>query len=627
MSGCKRFVLWFRNDLRLHDNELVAKALSAAGRKEVCPVYVFDSRQLAAPTEYGGARKTGLHRARFVAESVLDLRGRLRALGSELLIFFKEEPSAVLPRVASALQQQGGADGGGGGGGGGGGVLKVLCQEEVCTEEIRAARAVSSALATAAPPGGGAGSAWRLEQHFGSTLHHVEDLPFDVRSLPYPFTAFRNKVEKNKTQVVAPRAPAPHPDGAGANPLPLPPASALEAVAAATPHGAGRVAPTADVTVQQCLAMLGFSAEEAAAPPDARAALHCAGGEGAALARVQHYLWDTDCLSTYFDTRNGLLGPDYSTKFAPWLAHGCLSPRHVFHECARYERERVANKSTYWVVFEMLWRDYFRFYAMQKGSTIFLPGGAVGRVPKWRADPGGAAFRRWCDGTTGIPFVDANMREMVATGFMSNRGRQNVASFLCHDLALDWRLGADFFEQHLTDYDPASNWGNWMFAAGLAGGRVNRFNMLKQAKDYDADGAFVRHWIPELATVPNSHVHCPWQLPADRRKECGCEAYTAVAPLGGGRGGNDGGRYVNAHRGPSGGGAAGAGTGAGGARRGGDRRGANTAGAGAGAGAGSSAPMPPAAGQYKRDSKNDKSKARKQGRARKQGSRVQDSYL
>merc|ERR1719261_2056900 len=118
----KRIVLWFRNDLRLHDNELVAKAVAAAGRKEVLPVYVFDARQHAAgPTEYGGGRKTGLHRARFLAESVLDLRGRLRALGSELLIFYKEEPAAVLPRVVSAMRESGGA-------GGEGGSMTVLCQ-------------------------------------------------------------------------------------------------------------------------------------------------------------------------------------------------------------------------------------------------------------------------------------------------------------------------------------------------------------------------------------------------------------------------------------------------------------------------------------------------------------------
>lgn len=86
----------------------------------------------------------------------------------------------------------------------------------------------------------------------------------------------------------------------------------------------------------------------------------CQGGERAALARLQHYLWDTDLIAQYFDIRNGMLGADYSTKLAPWLAAGCLSPRTVYHEVKKYEQQRTANKSTYWVIFELIWRDFFR---------------------------------------------------------------------------------------------------------------------------------------------------------------------------------------------------------------------------------------------------------------------------
>jgi len=84
------------------------------------------------------------------------------------------------------------------------------------------------------------------------------------------------------------------------------------------------------------------------------------GGETEALARLKYYLWDTDLLAKYFQTRNGMLGGDYSTKFSPWLAHGNLSARTIYHEIKKYESERKANKSTYWVIFELLWRDYFR---------------------------------------------------------------------------------------------------------------------------------------------------------------------------------------------------------------------------------------------------------------------------
>jgi deoxyribodipyrimidine photo-lyase len=182
-------------------------------------------------------------------------------------------------------------------------------------------------------------------------------------------------------------------------------------------------------------------------------------------------------VATYFDIRNGMLGADYSTKFAPWMAAGCLTPRTIYHETKLYEAQRVANKSTYWITFELLCRDFFRFYAMKHGSRIFHAGGPAGLRLPWSSDP--ELWERWASGRTGMPLVDANMRELQQTGWMSNRGRQNVASYLALDLGVDWRRGADLFEHLLLDYDPASNWGNWVAAAGLTGGRVNHFNIVK----------------------------------------------------------------------------------------------------------------------------------------------------
>ena len=103
------------------------------------------------------------------------------------------------------------------------------------------------------------------------------------------------------------------------------------------------------------------------------------GGETAALARVKHYLWDKDCLRVYFETRNGMIGADYSSKFSAWLAHGCLSPRYVHAEVKRYEKEREANKSTYWLIFELIWRDFFRFFCLKHGNNVFFLGGTSGR--------------------------------------------------------------------------------------------------------------------------------------------------------------------------------------------------------------------------------------------------------
>ena len=128
-------------------------------------------------------------------------------------------------------------------------------------------------------------------------------------------------------------------------------------------------------------------------------------------------------------------------------------------------------------------------------------------------------------GRTGHPLVDANMRELALTGWMSNRGRQNVASFLTQNLGLDWRLGAEHFEATLVDCDVHCNWGNWLYIAGITGGRINVFNIAKQSADYDAQGAYVRHWLPELARVPLKFVHAPWKMPGSasqwRQWQCG----------------------------------------------------------------------------------------------------------
>ena len=246
------------------------------------------------------------------------------------------------------------------------------------------------------------------------------------------------------------------------------------------------------------------------------------GGEKIALERLHEWIWNRDCLRDYFNTRNGMLGADYSTKLSPWLSTGCLSPRIVASECQRYESERVVNKSTYWLVFELIWRDFFRFFAARHGNKIFYEWGLRGQqgYPSWVRDPD--KLFAWVEGRTGVPLVDANMRELALTGFMSNRGRQNVASYLVHDLGIDWRLGAAYFEYALIDHDVTSNWGNWLFVAGLTGGRINKFNILKQSKEYDGNGAYVRHWLSELKSVPLLYVHKPESMNLKQQQQSRC---------------------------------------------------------------------------------------------------------
>lgn len=451
-----RILLWFRNDLRLHDHEPLHRALEQTA--EIIPVYCFDPRQFGH-TSFGFP-KTGAYRAQFLLESVADLQASLQAKGTDLVVRHGK-PEEEIPALAKALQ-----------------VDAVYWHEEVTSEELAVDAALEKQL-TQLKIG--------YEVYLGVTLYHPDDLPFELSRLPKVFTSFRKQVEKNSS--VYPTFKTPE-----------------------------RLSPLPQVDLGQLptLATLGLDQPS----PDSRGVLSFKGGETAALKRLNHYFWQADKLRVYKQTRNGMLGADYSSKFSPWLALGCLSPRRIYEEVGAYEAQRVRNDSTYWLVFELLWRDFFRFICAQHGDTVFYPSGLRGLQVAWKQD--WPRFDQWTRGETGYPLVDANMRELAATGFMSNRGRQNVASFLTKNLGIDWRMGAEWFESQLIDYDVCSNWGNWNYTAGVGNDArgFRYFNIPKQSKDYDPEGKYVKHWLPELKKVSRKKIHSPWRLDAEEQKRC-----------------------------------------------------------------------------------------------------------
>ena len=284
---------------------------------------------------------------------------------------------------------------------------------------------------------------------YASSLRMIADaqLPFDHAAMPRTYTPFRQRVEAAGVRFTP---PAPAPDH-------LPP----------LPEGVA--CPTIEV-------------------PDTP--LIATGGASSAHRHWRQYR-DRRLPDTYKDTRNGLLGWDYSSKLSAWLAWGCISPRRIAHDLALYEEEFGANDGTYWLWFELLWREHFRLLHLKHGTALYRARG-LSQLPTPPHDE--AAFQRWCEGRTGEPLVDAGMRELAATGWLSNRMRQIVASFLIHDLACDWRAGAAWFESRLIDFDVHSNQGNWLYVAGRdtdpRGGR--RFNPDKQAREHDPDGAYRR---------------------------------------------------------------------------------------------------------------------------------------
>ena len=237
---------------------------------------------------------------------------------------------------------------------------------------------------------------------------------------------------------------------------------------------------------------LGLESEEI----DSRAAIQFKGGETEAINRLNHYFHESQCLSSYKETRNGMIGADYSSKFSAWLANGCISPRFIYSEIKNYESQFGANDSTYWLIFELLWRDFFRFMFKKHQTKFFLFEGIKSEKQNSKS-LNEKLLSQWINGSTNSDFINANMLELKLTGFMSNRGRQNVASYFCNELNIDWRFGAAYFEQQLIDYDVCSNWGNWAYLAGVGNDpRQNRvFNIEKQAADYDKKKVFRNLWL------------------------------------------------------------------------------------------------------------------------------------
>lgn len=419
-----RSIYWFRNDLRLGDNEALINAIEESN--EIIPVYILDESWLNK--KQFGIERMGAFRLKFLLESLEELKSELKLIGSDL-IFSMGNTSLELKRIKNEF-----------------GCNRLFAQKASAFEETSLEKEVQEEIDSC--------FIW------GETLYHLDDLPISIHDLPDTFTTFRKQVEKKAE--VREEFDAP--------------------LAINSPQDFGTEIPK--------MADLGYDE----GIQDERAVLHFKGGAKAGLERLQYYLWDKELLSTYKKTRNGLIGGDYSSKFSPWLSLGCLSPKQIYWQIKKFEKYIIKNSSTYWLVFELIWRDYFHFVALKYGHKIYRRSGISGNEKiQWKSDK---LFHLWRDGKTKEPFVDANMREMNNTGFMSNRGRQIVASYLMHTMSIDWRLGAAYFEKMLIDYDPCSNYGNWIYIAGVGndprGGR--EFNISRQKETYDPQGDYQELW-------------------------------------------------------------------------------------------------------------------------------------
>jgi deoxyribodipyrimidine photo-lyase len=426
----KNSLVWFRNDLRITDNSVLFDA--CADSDKVFAAYCFDPRQYT--TGDFGFVKTGKFRAKFLIQTVTDLRYQLSRLNIPLFISLKR-PEDYIPGLIEKHN-----------------ITQIYFQEEWTRDE----KYVENQLRLKIP------EEVEILNQYDQFLFHPEDIPFDDFSqIPKVFTAFRKKLEKyaevRKTLSI---------------PEPLPRENHIE--------NSSELPSLAD------LGHTPFSLDE-------RTAFPFEGGETAGLKRIDEYIWESENIAKYKETRNGLVGKDYSSKFSAWLANGSLSARTIYWEVRKFEKERIKNSSTYWMIFELIWRDFFKYISLKHGDSIFHLGGILNKDYSWRSDR--ETLRSWIKGRTKYDFVNSNMRELAATGWMSNRGRQNVASFLAKEMEQDWRIGASYFESMLIDYDVHSNWGNWMYNAGVGNDpRDRRFNIERQAEMYDGDHEFRNLW-------------------------------------------------------------------------------------------------------------------------------------
>lgn len=410
-------------------------SLTSALKKDlpVLGVFVFQPKHYQM-TMYG-FKKTEKFRAKFLLQSVENLKDNLHQLNLPLWVTHQEIGKAF-EEIYQTFK-----------------VEHIFYQTEWTSEEKQEEIRVKKALPET-----------KFNPQYNQFLFHPEDTPFtNFNEIPEVFTHFRKNCEKKsklRSEI----------------PIPQPQKQNLEIPINKIPQ----------------LEDLGFQDFET----HPQSAFPFQGGEDQAWQRLDNYFWETKKLQFYKKTRNGLLGTDYSSKFSAWLANGSISAVSIYHQIKSFEKEIKKNQDTYWLIFELIWRDYFKYVSLKHGNKIFQLGGILNRDYNWNFHP--KAFQDWTAGKTPEPFVNANMKEIAATGFMSNRGRQNVNSYWAKEWKQDWRVGAAYFEALLIDYDVHSNWGNWMYNSGVGNDpRDRKFNIKTQAERYDKNGKYQQTWLQE----------------------------------------------------------------------------------------------------------------------------------
>ena len=415
----------------LRVNDNTSLLKASKNNTKVIAVYFFDPKLFEI--DGFGFKKTEKYRAKFLIETVTQLQKNLSELNITLLTYF-DAPENKLHKICSDFS-----------------IDAIYTQKEWTKEEVDTNILIKKTLS----------SDLKFIEDYDQFLYHPNTVSKDFKKIPNVFTQFRKQLEKTVK---------------------------VESEVSISKFSKENIIDNS--TKIPTLVDLGFSNFNT----NSKTVFPFLGGENEAIKRLNYYLFESKKVSFYKKTRNGLIGLDYSTKFSAWLANGSLSAKTIYWKIKEFEAEFGANQSTYWVIFELIWRDYFKYVSLKHNAKIFKIGGILDNNYHWYSDK--EIIQKWIDGETKDTFVNANMIELKETGWMSNRGRQNVASYFAKELLQDWRIGAAYFESMLLDYDVHSNYGNWMYVAGVGNDPRNRkFNTKLQAERYDANHKFRKLWL------------------------------------------------------------------------------------------------------------------------------------
>ena len=408
-------------------------SLAVKKHSKVIGIYILDP-SLFEENEFG-FKKMDVFRTQFLLESLQDLKHQLLTKNISLLVFL-DQPEIKIKAICDSYQ-----------------IDAIYKQKEWTNDEVISLKTVKETIHEKI----------KIHEIYNQFLYHPDDINIDIENISPVFSNLRKKLEKYNFI----RSEA-HIDKLTTDNL------------------------VNERTEIPSLEDLGF--EEVTS--NSKTAFPFHGGESEGLKRLHNYFFETKKLGFYKKTRNVLIGTDYSSKFSPWLANGSLSAKTIYWNVKKFEEDEIKNQSTYWLIFELIWRDYFKYISLKHGNNIFKIGGILNKNYSWSSNK--KIIKNWINGETKDDFVNANMIELKRTGWMSNRGRQNVASYFAKELKLDWRIGAAYFESKLLDYDVHSNYGNWMYTSGVGNDpRDRKFNTQLQAERYDPSFSYRKLWLQQ----------------------------------------------------------------------------------------------------------------------------------